>query len=58
MATDRACVMCQLPMETTMTLFQVRVLHTHVLICGYNCVAPETTDDGRKHCTLNKAREG
>ena len=55
MATDRACVM---PMETTMTLFQVRVLNTHVLICGYNCVAPETRDDGRKHCTLNKAREG
>ena len=42
--------MCELPMETTMTLFQVRVLHTHVHICGYKCVALETRSYGRKHC--------
>ncbi len=50
--------MCELPMETTMTLYQMRVLHTYVLICGYNCVALETRGDGRKHLHPKQGQGG
>ena len=41
-----------------MTLFHVRLLHTHVHICGHNCVALETQGDGRKHCASKQGQGG
>lgn len=43
--------MCELPMETTMTIFQMRVLHTYVHICGYKCIALETRSDAKYYAS-------